>query len=73
MVKSPKIYFRDTGLLHSLLDIPNGYNLHGHPKVGASWEGFVLEQALQILHPNAAYFWGTHASAELDVWSFNPG
>ena len=45
-VKSPKIYFRDTGLLHSLLDIPNGHNLLGHPKVGASWEGFVLEQAL---------------------------
>jgi predicted AAA+ superfamily ATPase len=42
-VKSPKINFRDTGLLHSLLDIPNGHNLLGHPKVGASWEGFVLE------------------------------
>lgn len=66
-VKSPKIYFRDTGLLHSLLDIPNGHNLLGHPKVGASWEGFVLEQAMQILHPNAEYFWGTHAGAELDL------
>jgi predicted AAA+ superfamily ATPase len=66
-VKSPKIFFRDTGLLHSLLDIPDGHNLLGHPKVGASWEGFVLEQALQILHPNAAYFWGTHAGAELDL------
>jgi len=66
-IKSPKIYFRDTGLLHSLLDIPNGHNLLGHPKVGASWEGFVLEQALQILHLNAEYFWGTHAGAELDL------
>ena len=66
-IKSPKIYFRDTGLLHSLLDIPNGHNLHGHPKVGASWEGFVLEQALQILHLNAEYFWGTHAGAKLDL------
>ncbi|MDP2400422.1 MAG: DUF4143 domain-containing protein, partial [Actinomycetota bacterium] len=66
-VKSPKIYFRDTGLLHSLLDIPGKHNLLGHPKVGASWEGFVLEQALQILHPNTAYFWGTHAGAELDL------
>ena len=66
-VKSPKIYFRDTGLLHSLLDIPNGHSLLGHPKVGASWEGFVLEQVLQILHPNAEYFWGTHAGAELDL------
>jgi hypothetical protein len=66
-VKSPKIYFRDTGLLHSLLDIPDKHSLFGHPKVGASWEGFALEQALQILHPNAAYFWGTHAGAELDL------
>jgi hypothetical protein len=66
-VKSPKIYFRDTGLLHALLDIPDKHSLLGHPKVGASWEGFALEQALQILHPNAAYFWGTHAGAELDL------
>jgi hypothetical protein len=66
-VKSPKIYFRDTGLLHSLLDIPDKHNLLGHPKVGASWEGFALEQALQILHPNTVYFWRTHAGAELDM------
>jgi predicted AAA+ superfamily ATPase len=66
-VKSPKIYFRDTGLLHSLLDIPDVHSLLGHPKVGASWEGYALEQALQILHPNAEYFWGTHAGAELDL------
>ncbi len=66
-VKSPKIYFRDTGLLHSLLDIPDKHSLLGHPKVGASWEGFALEQALQILHPNTVYFWGTHAGAELDL------
>jgi predicted AAA+ superfamily ATPase len=66
-VKAPKIYFRDTGLLHSLLDIPDKHSLLGHPKVGASWEGFALEQALQILHPHAAYFWGTHAGAELDL------
>ncbi len=66
-VKSPKIYFRDTGILHSLLDIPNKYSLLGHPKVGASWEGFALEQAVQILHPNIVYFWGTHSGAELDL------
>jgi predicted AAA+ superfamily ATPase len=66
-VKSPKIYFRDTGLYHSLLDIPDRHILLGHPKVGASWEGFAIEQALQILHPNAAYFWGTHAGAEIDL------
>ncbi len=66
-VKSPKIYFRDTGLLHSLLDIPDTHALLGHPKVGASWEGFAVEQALQILHPTTAYFWGTHAGAEIDL------
>jgi uncharacterized protein len=66
-VKSPKIYFRDTGLLHSLLDIPDKHSLLGHPKSGASWEGFALEQVLQILRPNQAYFWGTHAGAELDL------
>ncbi len=66
-VKSPKIYFRDTGLLHSLLDIPDSHSLYGHPRVGASWEGFALEQTLRILHLNAAYFWGTHAGTELDL------
>ena len=66
-VKSPKIYFRDTGLLHGLLDIPDMFSLLGHPKIGASWEGFVIEQVLQIMHPNTAYFWGTHAGAELDL------
>jgi len=64
-VKSPKLYLRDTGLLHSLLDIPNLHSLVGHPKVGASWEGFAMEQALQVLQPNSVYFWGTHAGAEL--------
>lgn len=66
-VKSSKVYFRDTGLLHSMLDIPDRHTLLGHPKVGASWEGFAIEQALQILRPNAAYFWGTHAGAEIDL------
>jgi predicted AAA+ superfamily ATPase len=66
-VKSPKIYLRDTGLLHSLLDIPDKHILFGHPKVGASWEGFAIEQVMQLLHPNDAYFWGTHAGAEIDL------
>lgn len=71
-VKSPKIYFRDTGLLHSLLDISDKHSLLGHPRCGASWEGFALEQVLQILRPNQAYFWGTNAGAELDlVFPFN--
>lgn len=66
-VKSPKIYFRDTGLLHSLLDIPDKHSLLGHPRSGASWEGFALEQIIQFLHPNQVYFWGTHSGAELDL------
>ena len=66
-VKSPKVYFRDTGLLHSLLDIPDKHSLLGHPKSGASWEGFALEQVLLALHPNQAYFWGIHSGAELDL------
>lgn len=47
--------------------IPDRRTLLGHPKVGASWEGFAIEQSLQILRPNAAYFWGTHAGAEIDL------
>jgi len=65
--KSPMIYFRDTGLLHSLLDIPDKHSPLGHPKSGASWEGFALEQVLLALHPNQAYFWGIHSGAELDL------
>lgn len=66
-VKSPKIYLRDTGLLHSLLTIEDQHALYGHPKVGASWEGFAMEQALQILNIRDAYFWGTHNGAEVDL------
>ena len=66
-VKSPKIYLRDTGLLHSLLDIPDWHSLLGQPKIGASWEGYVIEQILQTLHPSQAYFWATHSGAEIDL------
>lgn len=72
-VKSPKIYFRDTGLLHSLLGVPDKHSLLGHPKVGASWEGFAMEQAIQILRPAEVYFWGTHAGAELDLIFLHKG
>lgn len=67
-VKAPKIYFRDTGLLHNLLDIPDQLTLLGHPKSGASWEGFALEQILQIVRPTQAYFWGVHNGVELDLF-----
>lgn len=66
-VKAPKIYFRDTGLFHSLLDIGDYHALLGHSKVGASWEGFALEQALQILRPIQPYFWATYSGAELEL------
>ena len=66
-VKSPKVYFRDSGLLHSLLEITDRNNLFGHPKIGASWEGFVIEQVLQYVRPNQAYFWATHNGAEIDL------
>lgn len=66
-VKKPKIYFRDSGLLHSLLDIRDYHALLGNPKVGASWEGFAIEQTLQVFQSAQAYFWGTHGGAELDL------
>jgi len=72
-VRAPKIYLRDSGLLHSLLNIPDSHTLFGHPKVGASWEGFAIEQALSILRLNEAYFWAAHGIAELDLFFFANG
>ena len=66
-LKSPKIYVRDTGLLHSLLELESRSDLLGHPKLGASWEGFAIEQILTILDTRSAYFWATHGGAELDL------
>ena len=67
-VKAPKIYFRDSGLLHSLLELPDRHSLLGHPKVGASWEGFVLEQVLQAIRPIQTYYWATYNRAEIDLF-----
>jgi uncharacterized protein len=69
-VKAPKIYFRDTGLLHALLGIRYLPQLLTHPLCGASWEGFALEQVLRIAQPDQAYFWATHQGAELDLLLF---
>jgi predicted AAA+ superfamily ATPase len=66
-IKAPKIYVRDTGLLHSLLTLDKFAALEGHPRLGASWEGFALEQVLRHTGDRDAYFWGTHAGAELDL------
>ena len=72
-VKAPKIYFRDSGLLHELLGIADEAALLVHPRSGASWEGFALEQMLRIAQPEQAYFWATHAGAELDLLMFKQG
>jgi uncharacterized protein len=66
-VKSPKIYFRDNGLLHLLMGIQTLSQLVTHGRSGSSWEGFALEQVLRISKADEAYFWATHASAELDL------
>lgn len=72
-VKSPKIYFRDTGILHYLLGIRNEVELLTHPRSGASWEGLVIEEILKAAQPDEAYFWATHGGAELDLLLFIGG
>ncbi|MEI6531165.1 MAG: ATP-binding protein [bacterium] len=69
-IKSPKIYFRDSGILHQLLGIRGKQELLTHPKCGASWEGYVVEELLTSFQPDEAYFWATHAGAELDLLLF---
>ncbi len=67
-VKSPKVYLRDSGLLHSLLGLNDADALAGHPKIGASFEGFAVEQVLAAFADADAYFWATHGGAELDLF-----
>ncbi len=66
-VKAPKIYVRDSGLLHQLLGIYSEADLMNHPKAGASWEGFIMEQVLATQQCDEAYFWATHQGAEIDL------
>jgi len=66
-VKAPKIYVRDSGLLHNLLGLETADELHGHPKLGASWEGFVIEQLIAAWQTRDAYYWATQSGAELDL------
>ena len=70
LVKRPKLYIRDSGLLHSLLNIENEKSLKSHIKLGSSWEGFALEQVCRAIRKSEeqAYFWGTHAGAEVDLF-----
>ena len=66
-VKAPKVYVRDSGLLHQLLGIDSDRALLSHPKVGASWEGFAIEQVLATQAHDEAFFWATHQGAEIDL------
>jgi predicted AAA+ superfamily ATPase len=72
-VKAPKIYVRDSGLLHALLGLTDRHALEHHPKVGASWEGYAVEEVLKALQPDEAYYWATHNGAELDLLLFKNG
>jgi predicted AAA+ superfamily ATPase len=72
-VKSPKIYFRDSGLLHQLLGIRTKEDLLSHPKCGASWEGYIVEALLTDGSTDEAYFWATYAGAEIDLLLFKGG
>lgn len=71
--KAPKVYVRDSGILHALLGLGSWSELSAHPKLGASWEGFALEQVLTQARGTDAYFWGTHAGAELDLLLIHRG
>ncbi len=66
-IKSPKIYLRDSGILHGLLQLATLPELQSHPKLGASWEGFAIEQIIRLFETRDAYFWATHGGAELDL------
>jgi hypothetical protein len=72
-VKAPKIFVRDSGLLHALLQVHDLDALSGHPKVGASWEGFAVEHILGALETRDAYFWAAHSGAELDLFVLHRG
>ncbi len=69
-VKAPKIYFRDSGVLHHLLAVTDQDSLMVHPRLGASWEGFALEQVISQMELKDAYFWSTYSGAELDLLFF---
>ena len=74
-VKSPKLYFRDSGLLHTLLNVNTHDELLHHPKLGLSWEGFALESLIRVMDvsPEECYFWASQSGAELDLLVFKGG
>jgi hypothetical protein len=71
--RAPKVHVRDSGIFHALLALGSFDELHAHPKLGASWEGFALEQVLSVAGSAQAYYWRTHAGAELDLLLFRRG
>ena len=72
-VRAPKVYIRDSGILHTLLRLDTHREVIGHPKCGASWEGFAIEEVLSTLQPRDAYFWAVHGQAELDLLTLHKG
>lgn len=72
-VKSPKLYFRDSGIFHRLQGISSWDAMQSHPKLGASWEGFALEETLKAAVPDEAYFWAVHSGSELDLLMIRDG
>jgi predicted AAA+ superfamily ATPase len=68
-VRHPKVYLADSGILHTMLGLTTQRDVERHPKVGASWEGFLLEQVIRLRGTarDRCFFWGTHAGAELDL------
>ena len=72
-VRAPRIYVRDSGILHSLLEVGTARTLAGHTKLGASFEGFAMEQVLSCLDTGSAFFWRSHSGAELDLMVIRGG
>lgn len=72
-VRAPKVYLRDSGLLHALLGIRTERDLLSHPKCGASWEGYAIEEVIKLVRPEQACFWATHQGAELDLFLVEGG
>ena len=72
-VKAPKIYIRDSGIFHALLQLENLSDIQGHPMLGSSWESFALEHVVGAFNNRDIYFWATHAGAELDLLVMSKG
>ncbi len=74
LIRSPKIYVRDSGITHALLNIPDYNSLLGHPVVGGSWEGFVIENIMSVVPSRVQpYYYGTPRGAEIDLVLEFPG